>query len=76
MNNISVTISYGGDNRLTRSFPAGTTVGQVITDPSVKASLGFGDNAQAVIDGVRQDSATTLRNGDEIVVESRACQKA
>lgn len=76
MQNISVSISYGADNSLTRSVPQGTKVGQLLADPAIKAALGFGDNVQAVIDGARQEAGATLRNGDEIVVESRACAKA
>jgi molybdopterin converting factor small subunit len=73
---IAVTVEYGPINSTTKQFPAGTTVGDVIRNPSIKAALGHGDNVQATVDNVPQGMGTVLEDGDVIQLEVVANQKA
>lgn len=73
---VNVTIQFGGGNSLRRSFPQGTTVGQVISDPNVRSALGVGGNVRALINRVEQDANTPLDDGDTIVLETVANSKA
>jgi tetrahydromethanopterin S-methyltransferase subunit H len=73
---IAVTVEFGPINSTTKQFPAGTTVGDVIRNPSVRAALGHGDNVQATVDNVPQSMNTVLEDGDTIQLEVVANQKA
>lgn len=73
---ISVTIRFGSTNELTREFAAGTTVGSVLSDRNLQASLGFGGNVQAVVDGQVQQSNSPLTDGDVVTIETKANSKA
>lgn len=74
--NIGVTLNFGLSNSVTRSFPAGTTLGQVLSNSSLQAVLGFGGNVVGKIDGVIQDPGHRLVDGDEIDIETKANTKA
>jgi hypothetical protein len=74
--NINVTVRFGGGNALTRSYPVGTRVSQIINDPSVKAALGYGDNVNVLIDRRHVDLSYAVGNSVELVVETRANSKA
>ena len=73
---MTVTIRFGASNELSKSVPEGTTVGSILCDNNVKAVLGFGDNVQAVLDGVVQRDSAPLADGDILVIETRANSKA
>jgi len=72
---ITTTVRFGTDTAA-RSFSDGTTVGQVIADPSIKAELGYGDSVRCLVNGVEQNSNSLAPNGGTIVVETRANSKA
>ena len=72
---INVTVRFGTDTA-SRSFADGTTIGQVIAEPSIKAELGYGDSVRALVNGVEQSSNTTAPNGGTVTVETRANSKA
>lgn len=73
---MKVTINFGISNSITREFPSGTTVGDVLRNGTVRSALSFGDNVSAKIDGVTQDANKVLYDGDEIDLENRANSKA
>lgn len=73
---MQVTINFGIANSITKNLPDGTTVGAVLSDRSIMAGLGFGDNVVGKIDGQTQDANRILRNGDHLDVEVRANTKA
>lgn len=52
------------------------TVGQVKTDPNLKAQLGYGDNIRVLMNGTELNDGTTVQDGSTLVVETRANQKA
>lgn len=72
---MQIVVKYGLD-QLSREVPAGTTVGRVLSDPNVKASLGFGDNVRGLIDSVEIPGDATLPAGAVLNVETRANSKA
>ena len=74
--NIGVTINFGLSNQLTRTFPTGTTVGELLNNPNLQAALGFGTNVVAKIDGVVQAPNNRLGDGDEVDIEIKANTKA
>lgn len=52
-------------------------VSQVLSNTTVKAALGFGDNVRAISEsGVELSSSTHLYDGDSVTIETRANQKA
>lgn len=71
-----IIINFGLSNTLSRDFPSGTTVGEVLKNPNLKAALGYGDNVVAKIDGVTQDPSRQLVDGDEVDLEVQANKKA
>lgn len=73
---ITVTVNYGLSNSLTREFPEGTTVGDIIRNNNIMASLGYGENVVAKIDGVTQETSRRLADGDSVDLEVRANKKA
>ena len=72
---MNINIRYGIETA-SRYVADGTTVGQVIADPSVKTELGYGDNVRALMDGVEVPTSTVPSENATIVVEVRANQKA
>lgn len=73
---VHVTIRFGGANTVERDFPVGTRVGTIINDPNVRGALGIGGNVRAMIDRIEQDEETPVDDGDVIVLETVANQKA
>src|SRR6266446_6804260 len=61
---IEITVNFGLSNSLTRKFPEGTTVKDIIGNPNIMAALGHGNNVVAKIDGVTQEPGTRLSDGD------------
>ena len=72
---MSITIKFGPGNAVTKELPRGTTIGQVLSDPNIKAVLGFGDNVEGRIGNVGQEAGTTLEDGDVVAVTVRANTK-
>lgn len=72
---IVVTIEYGPANSMTKTYPAGTTVGQIRTDRSLRAALGFGDNSKVLIDRHEQPDNAPVEHGDRLVIETVANTK-
>lgn len=79
---MNITIKYGSGNELTaansnvvRDLGPGLTAKQVITTPRIRAALGYGENVEAFIAGVPNDSSTVV-DGMTISVHDKACQKA
>lgn len=73
---ITITTRFGATNELTKEFSEGTTVSQLLSNQSVKATLGFGDNVQAVVNGSILAGNTVLDDGDVVTIESKANSKA
>lgn len=76
MNQVTITVTFGLSNSLTRSYPAGTTIRQVVEDPAVRQALGAPANAVARINRVEQPLDQRIQDGDEIVLETRGTSKA
>lgn len=74
--NITVTVRFGVSNELSKAVSENTTVGQLVNDRNIQATLGFGANVQAVIDGTVQPDNAPLSDGDVITVETKANTKA
>lgn len=74
MTNI-ITIKYGGDQHRTAVEPT-ATIGSIISNPSLKAVLGYGDNVKALVHGVDQSMSTSIGNATELVLETKANEKA
>ena len=72
---INVTVRFGTDSAA-RSFADGATIGQVISDPGLRAELGYGDSIRPLVNGVEQPTNSLAPNGGVIVVETRANSKA
>src|SRR5438552_1771878 len=73
---MQVTGHFGVGYSLTITLPEGTTVGQFLRNPRVKAGLGHGDNVRAVIDGVPQPESAELSDQDEVHIETNVGTKA
>ncbi len=73
---VSFTVSFGADAEGTYTRPVGFTVDQLLADSEIKADLGFGTNAKANIDNITQPGSTTIREGDVVVIQTVANQKA
>jgi hypothetical protein len=74
--NVNVAINFGLSNSLSRTFPTGKSLGQVLGDPNIQAALGFGKNVVGKVDGVTQSASYILTDGDEVDIEIKANQKA
>ena len=72
---IQVTVKFGGDV-YTRTYPEGTTIGQVLQDHDLKAVTGWGDNVRAIVQGVEQSTNVLAPDGGTVLVETRANTKA
>ena len=71
---VSVTVCYGLERKVTTSVPEGSSIEEVLG--RVRAALGFGDNVKALIDGAAQPMTNGVANGDVITVETAANSKA
>ena len=76
MRNIEVEVQFGVGNRIVRSFPDGTTIGQIVNDEAVRAALGHPSNVRPLIRRVEQSANTRAVNGDVIVLETVGTSKA
>lgn len=51
------------------------TIGQVKSDPVLKAVLGFSDNVRALVHGVEQPDDAIVPDDAEILLETKANEK-
>ena len=72
---MTFTVCYGIERQQKESISA-PTIGAIKTDTVLKAILGFGDNVRALIHGVEQPDHIAVPEGSEVVLETRANQKA
>lgn len=72
---MNITVKYGVDET-SKSFINSPTIQQVIDSPALRAELGYGDNVRALVNGVEQSATATLSDGCEVLLETRANQKA
>ncbi len=72
---MTIKIQFGVDS-MNRDYSTSPTVGQVITDPTVKAVLGFGDSVRTLVNGVEVGSSHSLVDNDQLRVETRCNEKA
>jgi sulfur carrier protein ThiS len=73
---IRVTVRFGPANEVSRTYPEGTTVGALLRDRSLLATLGAGANVKALIDRAEQGPDTQLADGDVVELETVANSKA
>lgn len=73
---MKATIKFASNELSRDNFPEGTTIGDILRDPNLRAVLGFGDNVEARIDGVTQDLSAPVRDGDVIFLATKAASKA
>lgn len=70
-----LTVRYGGDEHRVSVEPA-TTIGEIVANPNTRAVLGYGDNVRALVNGIEQPSSTQISLADELVLETKANEKA
>ncbi len=70
-----ITIKYGAEIA-TKTYDNPPTVSSVLSSPSVKAQLGFGDNIRALVNGVEQSNSAVLTDGVTLNIETKANTKA
>lgn len=73
---ITVTLKYGLTKEITTEVSDGTSIAQIINDPNNRAVLGLPENVKAVIDGQTVDLDAELSDGDVVVLERQAAEKA
>lgn len=67
------TVRYGSGNVITREFPAGTTLGQILAN--ARPALGFGENVEGHVGGVPQQATLVPNSSMDISVHDKACEK-
>jgi hypothetical protein len=70
-----LTVRYGGDEHRV-SVESTTTIGEIIANPNTRAVLGYGDNVRALVNGIEQSNATQISYAEELVLETKANEKA
>lgn len=76
MSKYTITVEYGPANSHRWVVDEGTTFRDVIADPNLRAFTRHGDNVVAKVGGVEQNLDCAVRNGDRVVLETRAHSKA
>jgi hypothetical protein len=71
----NITIKYGVDS-ITKQVDAGFTIGDLKGDDGIRAGLGYGDNVNALINGVAQGCSTVIPDGAVVTIETAANTKA
>lgn len=71
----NIKVNYGIDHH-TLAVADGSTFGQIIADPSLKAVLGYGDNVKALVHGVEVPLDSRATSVSEITLETKANSKA
>lgn len=73
---MTVTIRYAGTT-MTKEIPNGSNVGCLRTNRDYAAVFGFNPtNVDFVVNGSRAADTTVLSNGDNVVVQPKAHEKA
>lgn len=70
-----LTVSYGGDTHRV-SVDTTTTIAEIVRNSNTKAVLGYGDNVKALISGVEQPLGNQIGSASELVLETKANEKA
>ena len=70
-----ITIKFGANNEVTQNAANFTTVGAVLRNAGLKSTLGFGDNVEAHVNGNAVSSTYALRDGDIVVLITKANSK-
>ena len=70
---MAITISFGPSNEVTKPVDQYPTVASIIGDANIKQFLGFGNNVEARVNGVSDQ--TTLVDGDRVELVTRASTK-
>jgi hypothetical protein len=71
----TLVVRYGGDEHRVIVEPT-TTIGEIIANPNTRAILGYGDNVRALVHGIEQPTTTQICSADELVLETKANEKA
>lgn len=72
---ITVSFEFGLGNERTKQFPPGTTFGQALKDANLQASLGYGANVAAHVQGEAQPDSGVMRHGMRVVIHDKVCEK-
>lgn len=72
---MTIKIQFGVDS-MNRDYSTNPTVGQVVTDPTVKAVLGYGDSVRTLVNGVEVSGSHQLNHNDQLRLETRCNEKA
>ena len=73
---ITVTVKYGIGNEVIKEYEDGITIQDVLGDTDVRAQLGFGTNVNTLVNDEYADPSYELEDGDVLIIEQRASQKA
>ncbi len=71
-----VRFQYGTGNEISKDLPTGTTLGQALSNESIRVGLGYGTNVEGTIGGVTQPNNVPLQQGMLVVINDKACSKA
>lgn len=71
----NITIKYGVDS-INKQVDASFTIGDLKEDDAIRAGLGYGDNVNALINGVAQCDDVLISDGAIVTIETAANQKA
>lgn len=72
---MQITIEHGMQS-VTVTRPEGTTVGNLVNDPNIKAITGHGENVSPVVEGSVVDNTYAVQDGDTVTLQARAAVKA
>ena len=73
---ISITVKYGIGNEVTKEYEEGVTIQDVLNDANLRAQLGFSTNVNTLVNDEYADPSYELEDGDVLIIEQRASQKA
>lgn len=73
---VTIKVMFGTNAPLNRSFATPPTVGQVVSDSTVKAVLGYGDSVRTSVNGVEVSPSHQLMDNDSLRIETRCNEKA
>jgi hypothetical protein len=71
---MNINIRYGIDS-ISKSFPNGVRISDLLTNPDLRAVLGYGDNVRALVSGVEQPNDATVADGATVVIETKTNTK-
>lgn len=71
----TIKVQYGLD-QISRNVSDNATVRELVCDPRNKTMLGYGDNVRVIISGVPVSLDAQPYNGQTVIVETAANQKA